>query len=136
MMNMISSPGVSAFVWLWIIHSIAVFLSGVGLLLLFVWAIKTFTHHQLKSWGLSLLISGILLCLFTVVMKGGPWIGGGYGYGRMMRGNNMVIKRDMMEQLRDRMMDYNPRSNAAEFEDMREMMEDIMDDQDGRGMMR
>ncbi len=91
MMNMMNTTGTglgSGFIFLWGLHVLSVIAFFVGVLLLILWAVKTLSHGQLKTWGIGLVVVGTLACLLTIGMRGSPWMGdgfGGMGYGRMMQ---------------------------------------------------
>ncbi|MDO8648884.1 MAG: DUF305 domain-containing protein [Candidatus Peregrinibacteria bacterium] len=77
----------TGFVFLWGLHVLSMIAFSIGLIFLVVWAIKHLHEKQLKSWGIGLVIVGILACLLTIGVKGSPWMGygmGGLGYARMM----------------------------------------------------
>lgn len=90
MMNMMYTTGSglgSGFIFLWGLHVLSVVAFGIGLIFLVVWAIKHLHEKQLKSWGIGLVVAGILACFLTIGVKGSPWMGygmGGFGYARMM----------------------------------------------------
>ena len=134
MMNSVS--GVTPFALLWAVHVLSVLLFFVGVLLLVVWMIKTFSHEKLKMQAIWFIVIGAVLCLLTIAVRGGPWVGGGHG--RMMYGKNMMkVDRTMMGELNEKMMNF--KTNDRNFADMREMMEEMMGDDDAgssSGMMR
>lgn len=56
------------------IHGFAMLLLSIGIIFLIVWAIKTLTAAQLKTWGMGIAAVGLLLCLLTLpAMKHIPW---------------------------------------------------------------
>lgn len=85
MMNMMYNTGWnSGFSALWSIHILSVIAFFVGVLLLIVWMIKTFTTAQLKQWGMWLTIIGAIACLLTIGIMGHPWSGSPSGSFGMM----------------------------------------------------
>jgi hypothetical protein len=103
MMNMMNTTGTglgSGFIFLWGLHVLSVIVFGIGLIFLVAWAIKHLHEKQLKSWGIGLVIVGIIACLLTIGVMGHPWTGygtRGIGYSQMMQGDaDDVGSRGMM----------------------------------------
>jgi hypothetical protein len=67
-MNMMYASGFGALFG--IIHATAAFAVLSGVLLLLFFAFKHLSEKQLKTWGLSLLAGGLLVCLLTSVAGG------------------------------------------------------------------
>jgi hypothetical protein len=75
MMNMMYSTGTgfgSGFMLLWGLHVLSVIAFFIGVTFLIVWAVKTLTKTQLKTWGITLVVIGTLACLLTIGMRGAP----------------------------------------------------------------
>ena len=83
---------------LWGIHILSVVAFTVGILFLILWANKHLSGPQMKSWGIWLVVIGILACLLTIGVKGGPWM----GYG--MNGGQGMMRTKMMDRGTNRMM--------------------------------
>jgi len=66
MMNMVHTTGGNSFLLLWSMHLVAILAFGLGFAFLVLWAAKTLTGQQLKTWGIGLVIAAVLLCALTV----------------------------------------------------------------------
>lgn len=104
------------FTALWGMHALSMIAIGVGLVFLIVWAVKHLHAGQLKNWGIGLLAAGTIACLFTVGVKGSPWMGFG-----SMSGERMGMKCPMMEKMEnghgsDGMMDMSMKDMSAMLE--------------------
>lgn len=88
MMNMMANTGWGfGLPMLWGLHLLSVIAFFTGVLFLLFWAFKHLTSAQLKQWGWALVITGSIVCLFTIGMMGHPWGGysvRGFGSARMM----------------------------------------------------
>lgn len=104
----------SGFLFLWGLHVLSVIVFGIGLLFLILWAVKTLSQGQFKTWGIGLVVAGTIVCLLTIGVMGHPWTGGG-----MMGGSHMKMRMQMMEKMMDE------RSGG--------MMDDEDEDEDGNG---
>lgn len=95
MMHSMNTTGMNdgfGFTFLWIVHVLSIILFFSGLVFLIVWAIKTLPAAQLKTWALSLLIGGAILCLLTIGIVGKPWsVGYETSRGGMMGGMGMSM---------------------------------------------
>ena len=122
MTGMMSTTGMagSGFILLWALHILSVILSFTGLLLLILWAVKTFTAAQLKTWGIGLIVVGVVTCLFTIGVRGGPWTD---GFG-MRRGT--MQQRGMMNQIMEKMENHDQRQSAGDHDEMEGMMRMMM----------
>lgn len=102
MMDMMGSTTGSAagFTALWAVHILSVVAFFAGVLLLVLWAVKTLTAAQLKTWGIGLAVAGTIACLLTIGVKGSPWIG---GWGGMMKcgGRDRMPMMQMMNGMMD-----------------------------------
>ncbi|HLD71874.1 MAG TPA: DUF305 domain-containing protein [Candidatus Peribacteraceae bacterium] len=121
MMDMMSSTGMAGFTVLWTVHILSVVLSFVGVLFLIVWAIKTFPPMKLKTWGIGLAVIGAVVCLFTIAVRGGPWIGGGFGHK-----SGMMMQRGAMEDMMDEMEEHDEREASDDHGGMMDMMQMMM----------
>lgn len=127
MMNMMNSTGMMTnYLLLWGLHVLSVIVFAVGVLLLIGWAVKTWQPAQVKTWGVGFLIAGTILCLISIAGRGGPWIGGGFGYK-----SGMMMQNGMMENMMDEMMEHDEREGSEDHDDMMGMMRMMM----GRGSM-
>ncbi len=93
MMNMMHSTGTgmgTGFPALWGVHALSVVLFAVGVILLILWAARTLNQGQLKTWGITLAVVGMVACLFTVGVRGAPWTEGMTGGAGMKCGNGMM----------------------------------------------
>lgn len=105
-----------------IIHMLAMLAFGFGIVFLIVWAIKTLTHKQLKTWGITLTVIGIVLCIICC-------IGGGFGRMRftmkseiMKSGGMHMMHNGMMMDDDDMMMDDDDAMDMS-MNDMSAMLE-------------
>lgn len=74
MMNMVHTTGMGPGLGLlWGLHVLSVIAFSTGILFLIVYAIKTFTHAQLKTWAMGLIVIGAVACLFTIGVMGRTW---------------------------------------------------------------
>jgi hypothetical protein len=62
-----SSDFESGIALLWILHTLGALAVFVGFLLLVMLLTKKLHEKQLRQWGLSLLIGGIVVCIFTLI---------------------------------------------------------------------
>lgn len=65
----------------WVIHALSVIVFLTGLVLLVVWAIRTLTSAQLRTWAWGLVVAGTVLCLLALSTVGGTR-GSEWGDGR------------------------------------------------------
>ena len=122
MMDMMNSTGmVSSFVFLWGLHVLSVIAFFVGVLFLILWAAKALAPSQMKTWGIGLVIAGTVVCLFTIAVRGGPWIGGGFGHT-----SGMMMQRGMMENMMDEMEEHDEREASDDHDGMMDMMQMMM----------
>ena len=80
------------FVFLGVLHVLSVIIFAVGVLFLILWAIKTLTAAELKTWGIRMVVIGIVLSLFTIAAAPFSHRWGGRGFnqsGKMMEGGMM-----------------------------------------------
>ena len=70
------------------LHALAGLAIGVGILLLLFWAFKHLSAADLKRWGWTLVIGGIVLCILVTL------VGAGMGRPYGMKGG--MVKRGMM----------------------------------------
>jgi hypothetical protein len=108
------------FIALWGLHVFSVIAFFLGVLFFIIFAIKTFTPTQLKSWAIWLVVLGTVVCLVTVAIIGRPWIGQHY-WNTGMSGMQMQRMNQMMEM----MMEHNQGADGddqAEHGDMLQMM--------------
>lgn len=127
MMNMMTTTGFG-FSLLWAIHIAAVIASFTGLFLLILWAVKTWDPAKLKTWGLWLLVLGVVACLLTIAVRGGPWLAPGSPWGGVGIGydkGGMRMQGRMMGMMMDRMMEHD-RSVTGEAHEEHEDMMDMM----------
>lgn len=124
------------FITLWGLHVLSVIAFFTGLLLFIVLAIKKFNETQLKQWAIGLMITGTLVCLFTIGMIGRPWIkldsyGGSHVKGMPMQ--QMQMMEHMMEEMteHDRGMGGN---DKEEHGNMMQMMRMMMNAPRGNGL--
>ncbi len=104
MMNNMMYSGVWGFGFgiLWILHILSVIGFFTGVVFLIILATKILTHAQLKTWGLSLIIGGTIVCVFTIGMMGHSWQYSGMnagtrgmmksGMGMSMNGMTMMLQ--------------------------------------------
>lgn len=52
----------------WSLHGLAMTASLVGIVFLLLWAARTLTPAQLKTWGIALVIGGFLACALTLLV--------------------------------------------------------------------
>lgn len=120
-MNMMNTTGPgTGFLFLWGVHTLSVIVFFVGLIFLIAWALRTFDAARLQTWGIGLVVVGIIACLLTIGTKGSPWMGtfGGNRYSRMDATQNGMMGARMM---RDMMMDDD--AMGMSMDDMLEMLE-------------
>lgn len=94
---------------LWCLHMLACLTIIVGIVLLVVWAIKTLTQAQLKTWGIALAIIGLIVCALTMaVLPMGKFTTFKYSgeNGMMMRSTQHMMGNGMMMDDDDMMMDH------------------------------
>ncbi len=108
------------------LHSLASIALLIGIVFLIVWAIKTLTPAQLKTWGITLAVIGAIVCLLTISARGESW----GGYARMGDSEMKMMRMDMMEKMMDddddRGMDMGMDDHDAmgmSMDDMSEMLE-------------
>jgi hypothetical protein len=99
MMNMMNTPSVGAggIVALWGVHMLSAILLFVGVILLLCWASKALSVGELKKWGITLVVIGILAWLLVAGM-GGAALGIGYPHMRVM---HMQMAGEMMDEAED-----------------------------------
>lgn len=69
MMNMMNTAGWgSGLIALTGLHAIASIVFLVGLIFLVTWALKTLTVAQLKTWGITFAVIGLIVCAFTLTV--------------------------------------------------------------------
>jgi len=132
MMNTIHTTGFgSGFALLGIVHVLSVVLFFVGVIFLIQWSLKTLNQKQLKLWGVSLVLAGILLSLLTV----GAFPGAGrdscmmdksgMGMGCMQMDDDMMGDDEMMEGMdHSKMnMDMDDDAMSMSMDDMSAMLE-------------
>ncbi|NOS67432.1 MAG: DUF305 domain-containing protein [Candidatus Peribacteraceae bacterium] len=107
---------------LWALHILSVIAFFTGLLFIIVLAIRTFSAAQLKKWAVSLMVIGAVACLFTIAVRGTPWMHAGSGMGGNMRMMKMDNMGGMMEHDDDDMMDMS-------MDDMSGMLEGLSGDE-------
>lgn len=120
--------GFSPFVGLF--HVLAVVLFIVGVIFLVHWSLKTLHQKQLKTWGIALVLLGIVFSVFT--MGAFPRAGGsscmmgknGMSMGCMQMGDSMM-KGDMMGGMDHGMMkmDMDDDAMSMSMDDMAAMLE-------------
>jgi cytochrome bd-type quinol oxidase subunit 1 len=54
-----------------VIHTLGGLAACIGVFFLLVWAVKSLSHKQLKTWGAALLVGGFVVCLLTALTFGG-----------------------------------------------------------------
>lgn len=102
MMDMMNSTGTGVgLTALWGVHALAVVFFFVGVILLILWAAKTLNQGQLKTWGITLAVIGIIACLLTIGARGAPW----GGVGMMGNSETKMMRMQMMEKMMGGMMD-------------------------------
>lgn len=112
-----------------IVHILSMLAFGFGIVFLAVWAIKTLTHKQLKTWGIALTVIGVILCIICC-------IGMGFGHPRIalkydvmksggmhMMGNGMMMKNDDMMMNDYMMMNTSDDAMNMSMNDMAGMLE-------------
>lgn len=109
---------------LWGLHILSVVAFFTGVLFLIVLAIKIFTPAQMKTWAISLLLVGTIVCLFTVAIIGRPWIGLGLYGTSGMNGSQM----QMMGRMMQTMMDHDETTPHEDHEEIEGMMRDMLRD--------
>lgn len=77
MFNAMSMGGGASlgFMTLWGLHMLSVIAFFIGVVFLVILAAKTFNKVQLRNWAIGLMILGTVVCLFTIMAMGHPWIG-------------------------------------------------------------
>lgn len=50
----------------WVLHVLSIIIFGVGTAFLLFFACRRLTEQQLWTWGWSLLVSGIVACMFVI----------------------------------------------------------------------
>ncbi|OGJ56428.1 hypothetical protein A3D88_03550 [Candidatus Peribacteria bacterium RIFCSPHIGHO2_02_FULL_52_16] len=135
MMDIVNTTGSGlGFIALWGIHILSVIAFFVGVVFLIVLAIRQFSPVQLKNWAIGLIVGGTILCLFTILSLGRPWIGvlgGGFPQG-------MMLQRGVMEMMKDKMMEHDEHEESDDHEEMEDMMDMMMKGMTGKksgGMM-
>jgi hypothetical protein len=116
-----------SFIALWAVHVLSVIFSFTGLLFLIVFAMKTFTPKQLKSWGIWLVVTGAIACLITIALLGRPWME--FSKGKMGMEGRMMERGMMMGRMMDEMTKHDKNSDAedrVEHEGMMKMMQMMM----------
>jgi len=103
-----------------LIHMSGVIAFAAGVLFLIIWGAKTLTTKQLKVWGLSLAIIGLILCIVTLS------IGAGIGHARstnimMKAGDTHMMGNGMMMNDDDMMMKLNEKDDDAMSMSMNDM---------------
>ena len=114
------------FIALWGVHILSVIAFFVGVVFLIILAIRQFSPTQLKNWAIGLIAGGTILCLFTIFSLGRPWIGM-IGIGSR---SGMMLQQNMMDSIKDKMMEHDEREESDDHEEMEEMMDMMM-----KGMM-
>jgi hypothetical protein len=107
----------SGFAVLWIVHMLAVLAFGIGIVFLLVWAVRTLTLGNLKTWGIGLVVAGTILCLLTIGVRGAPWGVAG------MEGGTRMMRIQMMDRMHEGMMGDDDRGMT---------MDDMIDDLQGK----
>ncbi|MBP9850518.1 MAG: DUF305 domain-containing protein [Candidatus Peribacteraceae bacterium] len=87
MMDTMYGPSMAFAPLLGLLHFVAALAVLAGIVFLLTWAVKHMTQHQLKKWGVILLVGGAVVCALTF---GASRHGGSYGGKRvpMMRSEN------------------------------------------------
>ncbi len=122
MMDMMNSTGSAAgLTALWGVHVLSVVAFFVGVILLILWAARTLNQGQLKMWGMTLAIVGMIACLLTIGVRGAPWGSGN---------SAMSMKHmQMMEKMMGGMMDDDDDSDDTDHMGMNDdAMSMSMDD--------
>ncbi|TSC59143.1 MAG: hypothetical protein Greene041662_650 [Candidatus Peregrinibacteria bacterium Greene0416_62] len=129
------------FIVLWAVHVLSVIASFTGLFFLIVFAVKTLTPKQLKTWAIWLMVTGAVVCLITIALLGRPWMG--FSSGKMGMEGRMMERGMMMERMMDEMTEHDQGANGEEGEehgDMMQMMRMMMNmggsTEMGNGMMQ
>src|SRR3989338_3917497 len=120
MMDIVNTTGSGlGFIALWGIHILSVIAFFVGVVFLIILAIRQFSPTQLKNWAIGLIAGGTILCLFTIFSLGRPWIG------MICIGSRsgMMLQQNMMESIKDKMMEHDERETSDDHEEMEEMMD-------------
>jgi len=115
------------FIVLWAIHVLSVIASFTGLLFLIVFAVKTLTPQQLKTWAIWLMVTGAVVCLFTIAIIGRPWMG--LSSGKMGMEGRMMERGMMMGSMMEQMTKHDADSDVEdrmEHEGMMNMMRMMM----------
>ena len=89
----ILSPGMYSVYGL---HVLASLIAFAGLFLLAVWAIKSLSHHQLKKWGITLLVVGVVVCGLLRLASPGNVMNWSMKHDRMgmsMKGMTMMLEK-------------------------------------------
>ncbi len=82
------------FAFLGILHTLAALAVFIGILFLVIWAVKTLKNGQLKTWGMWMVVAGLLVCLLTFALGG--TMGGRMKVMKMMHGG-MMMNEGMMD---------------------------------------
>ena len=115
------------FIVLWAVHVLSVIASFTGLLFLIVFAVKTLTPQQLKTWAIWLMVTGAVVCLFTIAIIGRPWMG--LSSGKMGMEGRMMERGMMMGSMMEQMTKHDADSDVEdrmEHEGMMNMMRMMM----------
>lgn len=119
-----------AVLFFWFLHWIAGTLWISAIILLIAWAIKNLAAEKLKSTAMWMLGIGLIVAVLTAPASIAGWrwfVGEMTGRTTM---NMMRVDRDGMMQLQQRMRQYGPGRNDPQFENMRDMMEEMMRGED------
>lgn len=102
MMNMMNTTGTGVgLTALWGMHALSVVVFFVGIVLLIIWAARALHPDQLKTWGITLAVIGIIVCLLTIGVRGAPWS----GIGMLDNAEIRMMRMQMMEKMMGGMMD-------------------------------
>ena|SRR3989338_3826865 len=115
------------FIVLWAIHVLSVIASFTGLLFLIVFAVKTLTPQQMKTWAIGLMVTGAVVCLITIALLGRPWMG--LSSGKMGMEGRMMERGMMMGSMMEQMTKHDADSDVEdrmEHEGMMNMMRMMM----------
>lgn len=125
MMNMMNNTGFGpgyglGLGALWGVHMLAALAVFVGIIFLLLWAAKTLTQQQLKTWGMLLTAIGVLVCLVTMGIAGSfhPRFG-------IQQNDKRVLQQRTMHDVMDAMMDEDVDEDDAmsmSMEDMSAML--------------
>ena len=97
------------FIALWAVHVLSVIASVTGLFFLIVFAVKTLTPKQLKTWAIWLMVTGTVVCLIIIALLGRPWIG--FSHGKMGMEGRMMERDMMMGRMMDEMTEHDEDSD-------------------------